>query len=595
MKKRSLVLTAAVTAVAMIGTAGSAIAADQPIYVEISNTAAGTLTQFLTAGDVIGGKTVMGVPDGMGAYKNKDGTITLLSNHEISAGAYLSGGQTSDDFASRTERAYGGAGAQVSKYTIKPSTMQVTKVEEGIKKVMWYDYNTGKYGSTPTAPAGQTNDYDAQGIPVHDNILNRLCSAYLAPAGSLKGSGKNGWSTPLFFTAEEIGDDSRIFVLDPLTNTAYQMPRMGLASFENALAVPNTGDDTIVIATEDGGKGMGQATVSGVTAAASDLASGSQVFLYKGRKTSTGSPIDKAGLTNGYLNVLSINDATGKRIVDESAFRTAYPTKGTSVDATFVEIPWNADGQTVNIQARLKGTNLGGMEDLVQDVKDPNSIWFTTKSSGTPSASTIALAPSQVAATKASADGTTRDGGGIWKLTFTDISKPQLGAKIQLVLDGSEAPYTYMNDNLEFDSTGRYLMIQEDAGINDARQRLLAYDTVTKTIAVIAQFSDKYFNPKNTATYMTNDEETSGIINVTALLGEVLNTTVGETFLFNAQVHPLAGAVNAEVSIAKQTSITRPDLTFADDAAIVDFKTKVLEGGAYYKLVITDWSKFTWQ
>jgi hypothetical protein len=153
----------------------------------------------------------------------------------------------------------------------------------------------------------------------------------------------------------------------------------------------------------------------------------------------------------------------------------------------------------------------------------------------------------------------------------------------------------YKIDNLEFDSTGRYLMIQEDAGANNARQRLLAYDTVTRTIAVIAQFSDKYFNPANTATYMTNDEETSGIINVTALLGEVLNTTVGETFLFNAQVHPLAGAVNAEVSIAKQTSITRPDLTFADDAAIVDFKTKVLEGGAYYKLVITDWSKFTWQ
>jgi hypothetical protein len=93
---------------------------------------------------------------------------------------------------------------------------------------------------------------------------------------------------------------------------------------------------------------------------------------------------------------------------------------------------------------------------------------------------------------------------------------------------------------------------------------------------------------------MTNDEETSGIINVTALFNNVLGTSA-ETFLFNAQVHPLAGAVNAEVSIAKQTTITRPDLTFADDAAIVDFKTKVLEGGAYYKLVITDWSKFTWQ
>jgi hypothetical protein len=53
--------------------------------------------------------------------------------------------------------------------------------------------------------------------------------------------------------------------------------------------------------------------------------------------------------------------------------------------------------------------------------------------------------------------------------------------------------------------------------------------------------------------------------------------------------------VNADGAIAKQTAILRPDLTFADSDAEVAFKTKVIEGGQFYKLNITDWSKLIWQ
>ena len=160
-----------------------------------------------------------------------------------------------------------------------------------------------------------------------------------------------------------------------------------------------------------------------------------------------------------------------------------------------------------------------------------------------------------------------------------------------------------MIDNIDFDSTGKYIMIQEDAGRNNHLSRLVAYDTVAKRLAVVAQFVNTYFDPTIPATYMTNDEESSGIINVTKLLLDVTNTSdLGETFLLNAQIHPasrVAGGttliVNAENAIAKETAKLRPDLTFADSDAEIAFKTKVIEGGQYYKLSITDWSKLIWQ
>ncbi len=42
-------------------------------------------TSLLTVGDGIGGYLMAGIPDGLGAYSNGDGTMTVLANHEIGA------------------------------------------------------------------------------------------------------------------------------------------------------------------------------------------------------------------------------------------------------------------------------------------------------------------------------------------------------------------------------------------------------------------------------------------------------------------------------------------------------------------------------
>jgi hypothetical protein len=41
------------------------------------------ITSVLSANDSINGYPMVGVPDGLGAFDNGDGTFTLLSNHEL--------------------------------------------------------------------------------------------------------------------------------------------------------------------------------------------------------------------------------------------------------------------------------------------------------------------------------------------------------------------------------------------------------------------------------------------------------------------------------------------------------------------------------
>ena len=148
---------------------------DKPVYVVAANSAA-TVNQILASGDSIAGAAKwQGIPDGMGAIKNPNGTISVFVNHELA---------TSDPFVAKTERAYGGYGSTISKVTTNAAGTTVTKTEDAIKKVAFFDYEAGIHGTDAVAPAGAP-DVDSYGSPNHTININRFCAATLVETGGL--------------------------------------------------------------------------------------------------------------------------------------------------------------------------------------------------------------------------------------------------------------------------------------------------------------------------------------------------------------------------------------------------------------------------
>ena len=129
-------------------------------------------------------------------------------------------------------------------------------------------------------------------------------------------------------------------------------------------------------------------------------------------------------------------------------------------------------------------------------------------------------------------------------------------------------------DNITVDSLGNVL-IQEDPGNNDQLARVVAYRISDGKLGVVARFKPAYFDKANTATFMTADEESSGVVEATSLMRSGSSDTASY-YVLDAQVHA-------------KTSVARPDITDAAAKATVD--TAAVEGGQLYVQKFTDWSK----
>jgi hypothetical protein len=513
--------------IAMSGSFAHAGAA-APVYMESANSAV-KLTPVVSAGDIVGTYLVPGIPDGLGVVKSGN-KLRLITNHEWSAANAVAAGRNSASGLTQ--------GSFISEMHYDLTTKTVTKAKDFITDVVWFNYMSGKFGNTPGAPANAAlvDEYKA---PNHSSLLNRFCSATLAPEGSFydKSSGL-GFKDAVFLTGEEGGDESRGFAAN-MDGQLVQVPGFGLAAWENFVPVPNKGKLTAVMGMEDGS------------------ATDSQLWMYVGTKSKTGAWYDKAGLTNGATYVLA-QDTTNP-VASDNEIRTQYG-KNAPIKVKFAKVDSTVNGKSQNDQAREKGIELSRVEDGSFDPKNPNDFYFvTTESNKDPKATAANPATPTVS----------RDGGALWRLRFADVANPAKGGTLELLLDGSEAPYLSKPDNITVDGAGNVL-IQEDPGNNALVARIVSYRIKDAALAVVAKFKDEYF-AEGATSFITKDEESSGIIDVTEHLSKG-KSDKNRYYMYVAQVH---GAI----------ANARPDIAAGDTTL-----PKAIEGGQWYIMTISDWT-----
>lgn len=365
---------------------------------------------IITVGEAaVNGYAMVGVPDGLGAYANNDGSFSLLMNHEIPNDKGVL-------------RKHGFKGAFVSQWIVDIESL---KVISGIDLIQ------------STIPAGLS--------------FNRFCSADLAKKSAFYNVVTDkGFNGQLFLNGEEDKAGGRAFA-HALNGISYLLHDFGHIAWENLLANPASQDHTLVIGLDDIQDGL--------------------LLVYLGNKANTGNAVEKAGLIGGQLHAIKV---TGERF-------------------DLVPLPNMAglDGKTLRVEAKKLGANgFARPEDGAWDTLDANKFWFAT---------------------------TDKIGGDsrLNQLIFDDISNPSHGGRISTALSARSIG-AEMFDNVAVDGDGR-ILVEEDPGENERLAGIWMHEPALNKTTKLFEANPELFKT-GAASFMTIDEEHSGIIEVTTLL-----------------------------------------------------------------------------
>ena len=406
---------------------------------------------------------MVGIPDGLGAFDNGDGTFTVLMNHEL--------GNTAG-----TVRDHGSKGAFVSKWILDKSSGGILAGDDLIKSVQLWDSLTQSYIPLTTA-------------------FNRFCSADLPDASAFFNAATGLGTTERIFMNGEENTGGRAFGTVVSTGAAYELPWMGKYAYENSVASPFAQDKTIVIGLDDSDRGFSS---EGATQP-------SEVYVYIGQKQATGSDIEKAGLTDGILHGVRVGlpgsyDANENTVTSGERFELV--SLGDASTKSTATLQADSIANTV--------TQFRRVEDGHFDPNQPDVFYFVTtdrfdtiQDPGT--APFLNTPPGQ--------NGQAR----LWKLTFDDITQPELGGTIELVIDGNGPEQMF--DNITVNHAGDVLL-QEDPGSQAYLAKIRQYDVSTGELIEVAQHNPDLFDPATATNFLTRDEESSGIIDLSHILGE---------------------------------------------------------------------------
>lgn len=431
----------------------------------VTPTAAGVdVTSIISVGDAAAnGYKMVGIPDGLGAYANDDGTtFTVLMNHELGATEGI-------------VRAHGNKGAFVSEWVINKNTLQVVSGRDlATQNMIW-----------------NGSGYTQATIGTTANSFARLCSADL-PAVSAFYNASTGLGTQsrIFMNGEEAGNEGRAYAFIATgadKGKAYELPKLGKLSFENSLANPYSGNKTVVIGTDDSTPG--------------------QVYVYTGTKTNTGTDIERAGLSNGTLAGVKVNTA--------NAQGNAYGTTSGNVEQgqingsfTTVAVDTSVNGAAQQAAARTAGiTEFARPED--GHWADAKTFYFVTTGADPDNAGTAGNGPIATQSAR------------LYKLSFADGVNGEVdygNGQVNMVLDsaslhGTDGEGARSFDNITVAADGS-ILIQEDPGNTSYIAKTWLYKNGIAT-QILESDRTRFLG----TSALTQDEESSGIIEVTSILG----------------------------------------------------------------------------
>jgi hypothetical protein len=318
-------------------------------------------------------------------------------------------------------------------------------------------------------------------LPAKSVVTSRLCSADLAPRSAFYDSrSKAGYKPPLFLSGEEAGSEGRAFA-HAEGGISWELPSLGKFSWENAVANPATGRKTVVVGTDDSTPG--------------------QVYVYVGEKQATGNPAERAGLTAGTLFGVKVPGTPVEPANTGIPSGTAF----TAANLGNVSNKTGAQLQSDSVSAGV--TEWFRPEDAAWDPKRPTDLYFVIT---------------------ANFAGQSK----LYRLRFADPANPAAGGRVDQLLTGLETGGTperfHMLDNIAVDSRGNVLL-QEDPGGQEYLARIWQYRIKEDSLTELATFDPARFTTGKPG-FITNDEESSGIIDAEKILGR-------GWYLFDAQLH----------------------------------------------------------
>ena len=348
---------------------------------------------LLTTGDIVDRTGVayqqyrmVGIPDGLGAYKDAAGNVQLFMNHEPTQPT------TSEPVANAGPY----TGAFVSQFSLSPTDGSVLSGD--------LSYKTVVRGTDPTPLSGAFGRFCSGFLGGPEVGLDReiyFCGEETSPSGTF--DGKGGQAVAIF------------------DGVAHILPEIGHFEHENVVVLPNTGDKTVILSTED------NASLT------------SQLYMYVGTKNPGASdPLIKNGLVGGKLYVLAATGSTR----DEAGFHKG---DGTLPDLTWKEItdPAGKDADALEAASQAANSfNFVRLEDLAFDRTHPGVFYFDSTGSG-------------------SKPGDTPDvRGRLWKGTI-DVTNPTAGATLTVLLEGDKGDPFQNPDNIDINSQGQILICED--------------------------------------------------------------------------------------------------------------------------------------